>query len=303
MTQLCKDDVPTIAQDIFSAGPVPYGGPNDKIPLGEVIKRNWFEIWYQPKIELKTMRLIGAEALVRARHPTRGIVAPYFFLPEANEEDLHKLTELVILTALGDWEIFNEFGVSMKFAVNVPVSAFVNLPIARMLSEARPRAQNWPGMVLEVTEDQIIHDLNLANDVADSLRAHNCTLALDDFGAGYSSLARLRQLPFSELKIDRSYVMNCDADQLNAGLCETIVELGKRFGLKTVAEGIETVHESHKLQGIGVNVGQGYLFARPMEKSQLIQLIRKRIMTEAPVPQMVRGRVSSAVKEVKLLPG
>ena len=98
-------------------------------------------------------------------------------------------------------------------------------------------------MVLEVTEDQIINDLNLANDVADALRALNCTLALDDFGAGYSSLARLKQLPFSELKIDRSYVMNCDHDQLNAGLCETIVELSKRFGLKTVAEA-SRVHES-----------------------------------------------------------
>ena len=167
------------------------------------------------------------------------------------------LTEQVILTALGDWDIFNEHGVAMKSAVNVPVSAFVKLPIPRMLREARPRAANWPGMVLEVTEDQIIHDLNLANDVADALRELNCTLALDDFGAGYSSLARLKQLPFSELKIDRSYVMNCDRDQLNAGLCETIVELGKRFGLKTVAEGIETMHESHKLQGIGVRCRAG----------------------------------------------
>jgi EAL domain-containing protein (putative c-di-GMP-specific phosphodiesterase class I) len=272
-------------KNLFSSGPVPYGGPKDKIPLGEVIRRDWFELWYQPKIELKTMRLIGAEALVRARHPTRGIVSPYFFLEGASEEDLHTLTELVILTALGDWEIFNEYGVSMKFAVNVPVSAFVKLPITRMICEARPRAESFPGMVLEVTEDQIIHDLGLANNVAADLRALNCNLALDDFGAGYSSLARLRQLPFSELKIDRSYVMNCDADQLNAGLCETIVELGKRFGLKTVAEGIETVHESHKLQGIGVNVGQGYLFAKPMEKSQLIALMRKRLMKEAPVPQ------------------
>ena len=84
-------------------------------------------------------------------------------------------------------------------------------------------------------------------------------------------------MPFSELKIDRSYVMNCDRDQLNAGLCETIVELAKRFGLKTVAEGIETVHESHKLQGIGVDIGQGYLFAKPMPKGQLIGLMRKRL--------------------------
>lgn len=276
-------------RNLFSSAPDPYADPKAKIPLGEVLKRDWFELWYQPKIELKTMRLVGAEALVRARHPTRGVVAPYFFLPDASEADLLALTERVILTALGDWEIFNENGVATKLAVNVPVCAFVKLPIPRMLREARPRADNWPGMVLEVTEDQIIHDLNLANDVAGDLRALNCTLALDDFGAGYSSLARLRQLPFSELKIDRSYVMNCDKDPLSAGLCETIVELSKRFGLKTVAEGIETVHESHKLQGIGCQVGQGYLFSKPMPKGQLIGLMRQRLMAAPPVSQPVRG--------------
>ena len=266
--------------NLFSSGADDFADPKAKIPLAEVLRRDWFELFYQPKIELKTMRLVGAEALVRARHPTRGVVAPGLFLPDASEQELLSLTERVILTALGDWEIFAEYGVSMKFAVNVPVSAFVKLLIPQMLREARPRAANWPGMVLEVTEDQIINDLELANDVAGALRAYNCDLALDDFGAGYSSLARLRQLPFSELKIDRSYVMNCDSDRLNGGLCETIVDLGKRFGLKTVAEGIETTHESHKLQGIGCNVGQGYLFAKPMPKGQLIGLMRKRLMNE-----------------------
>ena len=263
----------------FSAPePAPYADPKDKIPLGEVLKRGWFELWYQPKIALRSMHMVGAEALVRARHPTRGIVAPFFFLPGAAEDDMLALTEQVILTALGDWELFNDYGVAMKFAVNVPVSAFVKLPIPRMLREARPRAANWPGLVLEVTEDEIVNDLALANDVAGALRELNCTLALDDFGAGYSSLARLRQLPFSELKIDRSYVMNCDRDPLNAGLCETIVELGKRFGLGIVAEGIETVHESHKLQAIGCDVGQGYLFAKPMPKGELIALMRRRMV-------------------------
>jgi EAL domain-containing protein (putative c-di-GMP-specific phosphodiesterase class I) len=266
-----------------------YADPKSKIPLGEVLRRGWFELFYQPKIELKTMRLIGAEALVRARHPERGVLPPAVFLPGASEEDLLALTERVILSALGDWELFADNGVSMKFAVNVPVSAFVKLPIADMLREGRPKAANWPGLVLEVTEDEIINDLTLANDVATALQDHNCSLALDDFGAGYSSLARLRQLPFSELKIDRSYVMNCDSDRLNGGLCETIVDLGKRFGLKTVAEGIETTHESHKLQGIGCNVGQGYLFAKPMPKGQLIGLMRRRLMKEQPVAQPVRG--------------
>ncbi len=276
-------------RNLFASAPDPYADPKAKIPLAEVLKRDWFELWYQPKIELKTMRMVGAEALVRARHPSRGVVAPFFFLPDAGEEDLLKLTEQVILTALGDWDVFNDAGVAMKSAVNVPVVAFMKLPIPRMLREARPRAQHWPGMVLEVTEDQIINDLNLANDVAGALRELNCTLALDDFGAGYSSLGRLKQLPFSELKIDRSYVMNCDRDPLNAGLCETIVELSKRFGLKTVAEGIETIHESHKLQGIGCQIGQGYLFAKPMPRDQLIGLMRNRMTKTSARPEPTRG--------------
>ena len=165
----------------------------------------------------------------------------------------------------------------MKLSVNVPVSALVKLPIPTILREQRPRACNWPGLIMEVTEDEIIHDLKIANDVAEALREFNCTLALDDFGAGYSSLARLRQLPFSELKIDRSYVTNCHIDRVNAGLCETIVELGQRFGLKTVAEGIETPHESHKLEAIGCQIGQGYLFAKPMPKAQLLGIVRHRM--------------------------
>lgn len=273
-------------RNMFSPEPAPYADPKEKIPLGEVLRREWFELWYQPKIELRTMRLAGAEALVRARHPERGIVVPFFFLPGASEDDMLKLTEQVILTALGDWEMFNEHGVPLKLSVNVPVSAFVKLPILQMLREARPRSDNWPGLILEVTEDQVANDLPLANDVAAGLRELHCTLALDDFGAGYSSLARLREFPFSELKIDRSYVMNCHSDPLNAGLCETIVELGKRFGLKTVAEGIETMHEMHKLQGIGVDIGQGYLFAKPMPKGQLIGLMRRRFKGElAPPPK------------------
>ena len=145
------------------------------------------------------------------------------------------LTERVILTALGDWEDFAAYGVSMKLAVNVPVSALVKLPIPQMLREARPRAANWPGLILEVTEDQIIHDLELANDVADALRELQMHLALDDFGAGYSSLGGCSSCRSASSRSTAAMSTNCHADQVNAGLCETIVELGQRFGLKTVA--------------------------------------------------------------------
>ena len=264
-------------RNLLRSKPEPADG---KLTLAEVLARDWFELFYQPKIDLKTMRLAGAEALLRARHPTRGIVSPGVFLPGASEADMLALTERAIVTVLRDWEACAANGMSVKLSVNVPVSALVKLPIATILRDERPRAPNWPGLIMEVTEDEIIHDLELANDVADALRALNCTLALDDFGAGYSSLARLRQLPFSELKIDRSYVSNCHVDRVNAGLCETIVELGQRFGLKTVAEGIETTHECHKLQAVGCHIGQGYLFAKPMPKSQLIGTMRRRLVEQ-----------------------
>jgi EAL domain-containing protein (putative c-di-GMP-specific phosphodiesterase class I) len=261
-----------------AAAPAPEPPGDGKVTLGEVLRRNWFELWYQPKIELRGKHLVGAEGLVRARQPDGSLIGPGAFLPGAGEDDMLALTERVILTALRDFEDCAALGANLKLSVNVPVSAFVKLPIAQMLREQRPAASTWPGLILEVTEDEALNDLKIANDVADELRALNCTLALDDFGAGYSSLARLRQLPFSELKIDRSYVSNCHIDRVNAGLCETIVELAKRFGFTTVAEGIETVHESHKLQGIGCDIGQGYLFAKPMPKAAFLGALRRRMV-------------------------
>jgi EAL domain-containing protein (putative c-di-GMP-specific phosphodiesterase class I) len=268
---------------LFAAEP-PSG--DSKITLADVLKNDWFELWYQPKIELKTARFAGAEGLVRARHPTRGVLSPGLFLPGASESDMLALTERVLVTALRDWEDCAAHGMSVKFNVNTPVSALMKLPITQIVRELRPKAENWPGLVLEVTEDEIIHDLKIANDVAAQLRAAHCTLALDDFGAGYSSLARLRELPFSELKIDRAYVTNCHIDKVSAGLCEVFCELGKRFDLKIVAEGIESMHESHKLQALGCHLGQGYLYARPMPKSQLIGMMRRRLVgTPVAAPQ------------------
>lgn len=259
------------------------------VTLNQAMRKNWLELWYQPKIDLATKRLVGAEGLIRVRHPKHGTMFPGSFLPGASEADMLKMTEQVIVTALRDWEDLSANGVSVRLAVNAPVSAFTKLPLATMLREQRPRSTRWPGLIIEVTEDEIVNDLEIANEVAAELRAHHCTLAIDDFGAGYSSLARLKQLPFSELKIDRSYVMNCNSDEHNAGLCETIVELAHRFGLKTVAEGIETHHESHKLQALGCDVGQGYLFAKPMAKEHFVALLRRRVVRNQDQAEAVAG--------------
>jgi EAL domain-containing protein (putative c-di-GMP-specific phosphodiesterase class I) len=272
-------------QKLFAAKADEPQPANGKLTLGDVLRLDLFELWYQPKIDLRAKRLVGAEALVRARRRDGSLISPGAFLPGAAEADMLALTERVILTALRDFEDCAAAGAALKLSVNVPASAFVKLPIAQMLRKERPKTGNWPGLILEVTEDEVMHDLKIANEVADELRALNCSLALDDFGAGYSSLARLRQLPFSELKIDRSYVTNCHSDKVNAGLCETIVELAKRFDLKTVAEGIETAHESHKLQGIGCDIGQGYLFAKPMPKQAFVALLGRRMVGAPKQPE------------------
>jgi EAL domain-containing protein (putative c-di-GMP-specific phosphodiesterase class I) len=275
----------------------PTGAADGKLTLGDVLRRGWDELWYQPKIDLRTRRLVGAEGLVRARRPDGSIVAPTMFLPGAQENEMLVLTERVILRALRDFEDCAALGASVKLSVNVPVSAFFKLRIAQLLREERPSTPTWPGLILEITEDDALNDLKIAADVADQLRELGCTLALDDFGAGYSSLARLRQLPFAELKIDRSYVSNCHSDRVNAGLCETIVKLGRRFKLTTVAEGIESVEEAEKMQALGCEVGQGYLFARPMAKDDFLNALGRR-MVGGPPPL-----AQSLAAPVKLLRG
>jgi hypothetical protein len=126
-------------RNIFSPTFVPYSDPKATIPLGTVLKNEWFD----------------------ARHPTRGIVPPAMFLPGAGSDAMHALTERVILTALGDWEDFTECGVPIRLSVNVPVSALVDLPIPRMLREARPSAESWSGLTPEVTKTRSFMIYNL----------------------------------------------------------------------------------------------------------------------------------------------
>jgi EAL domain-containing protein (putative c-di-GMP-specific phosphodiesterase class I) len=245
-----------------------------RVTLAKALKRGWLEVWYQPKVSLQTGNMVGAEGLIRLRHPELGVLGPGAFLPGAGEVEMLEMTEQVIITALRDWSDCAALGMpAINLAVNVPASAFVELPIAQIIRAERPKSDQWPGLILEVTEDQIVNDLKMANEVAHELREQRCSLAIDDFGAGYSSLGRLRELPFSELKIDRAYVTDCHRDRVKEGMLESMIALARGFGLKTVAEGIETSHESHKLQGLGVAVGQGFLFAKPMSKDDFLARI------------------------------
>lgn len=246
------------------------------VSLAEVIQEGWLELWYQPKIDLRTRVFAGAEAYARARHPQHGVLTPEAFLTHASDDDLLLLTEHVLKAVLADWDLFARSGISIRFAINVPVTALVDLPLNAIIMAERPKAANWPGLVLEVSEEEIVPNLAVAQRLSYELGAYNVGLAIDDFGSTYSALAHATKLPFCEMKIDRSYVSRCDSDEANSGLCGTIIAMAHRFGITAVAEGIETTAELEVLRDMGCDYGQGYFLARPLPKPEFAALLLSR---------------------------
>jgi EAL domain-containing protein (putative c-di-GMP-specific phosphodiesterase class I) len=246
-----------------------------RIEVDDALRHNWLEIWYQPKIDLQRKNMVGAEALARIRHPELGILLPKSFLPDISEASVAHLTEHVIRAALRNWVQFDEAGPNLQLSVNLPVSALQTLPIAEIVEQNRPKADHWPGLILEVTEDQIVRDLDLTQRLATELRGSSISISIDDFGAGYSSFSRLRELPFAELKIDHSFVKNCAVEQANAAICHTVIDLAHRFGSVVVAKGIERSTDLQALQVMGCDMGQGVLLAPPMPLQGMLDLLHQ----------------------------
>jgi EAL domain-containing protein (putative c-di-GMP-specific phosphodiesterase class I) len=265
------EDEPCTAVDSTAADESP------RIAIADALRNNWFEIWYQPKIDLKRKCLAGAEVLPRIHHPELGVLLPGSFVPEVDEASIAELAQHALLAALCDWTMFDEAGFNLHLAVNVPVGVLLRLPVAALVEQYRPKSEQWPGLILEVTEDQIVRDIALANEIAAQLRVSGISIAIDDFGAGYSSLSSLRNLPFAELKIDRSFVRNCAVDATNAAICQTAIDLAHRFGSAAVAEGVDTQADLQSLMVMGCDFGQGALIAPPMPKEQFLGLLQQRL--------------------------
>ncbi|HMK80778.1 MAG TPA: EAL domain-containing response regulator [Xanthobacteraceae bacterium] len=268
--------VPAVKQIIEQLGLRRDALANVHVTIGDALKYSWLELWYQPKIDLRGRVFAGAEGYVRARHPDHGVVPPESLFSGASTDEMLNLTKHVMTTALRDWSVFASVGLPIRFSINVPMVALEKLSIATIVTQHRPKAAHWPGLVLEINEDEIIKDLSLVQKVEKELRPLGISFAVDDFGRAYSTIAQLKDVPFSELKIDRSFVANCNADRMNAGLCQTIIELAHRLGSKAVAEGVETAAELRALHGMGCDTGQGYLFARPMPRDHFLRLLRER---------------------------
>ncbi|MPZ36589.1 MAG: EAL domain-containing protein [Rhizobiales bacterium] len=247
-----------------------------RIGLNEALDNGWIEFWLQPKIDLRKKQLAGIEAFARCRHPQFGVLLPGAFMPGASEPELEQLSQLAIAGVLKAGLRLATLGINMRFAVNVPVAALVKLPIVDLVRAHRSELEQWPGLIIDVTEDQIVKDLSLAAGLAKALAPVKVKLAIDDFGRGYSALARLKELPFAELKLDRTFVKDCGTDKVNAPLCRTVIDLAHNFGSHAVAIGIEKAADALALTSMGCDIGQGFLLGQPMPEDRFVSLLRQR---------------------------
>jgi EAL domain-containing protein (putative c-di-GMP-specific phosphodiesterase class I) len=258
-----------------------------RIGLDEALQNNWIEFWYQPKIDLRRKRLAGVETYARARHPEHGVLQPACFMAGAEKDCLLALSELALRNSLRVSDLFAKLGINLRVAINMPVDVLVALPITEIVRQFHMPGDNWAGLIIEVAEEQIVADLPLALDVTKRLQHYNVKLSIDEFGRGYSSLAKLKKLPFAELKIDRTFVNNCGTDKANAPICKAVIDLAHNFGSIAVAMGIEKVSDVTALVSMGCDCGQGFLLGQPMPEERFVSLLKQRSQDRAPDPRPI----------------
>ncbi len=251
-----------------------------RLVLDDCIKNKWIEFWYQPKIALRKKQLAGAEAYARVRHPQHGLVLAGAFTADASDTATLKLSELALESALKTGAHFSKLGVNLRLSVNIPMPALVKLPMDDIIKAHHPADDKWPGLIIDVPEEQIVTDLALATEQCKKLEPLNVRIAIDNFGRAYSAMAKVEELPFEELKLDRTFVADCGTDKVNAPLCKTVIDLAHNFGRSVVAVGIEKAADALALVSMGCDYGQGYLLGQPMPEERFISLLRQRAATQ-----------------------
>lgn len=258
-----------------------YSLENHQFTADEIlhgIHQHQLILHYQPQVKISTNALMGVEALVRWQHPKHGLIFPDRFIPQAEAFGLmEELTNTVINLAMQQEQCWLSHGLAVVVSVNISSDNITSLSLPEQLEKLLDNNQLAPGCItLEVTESALMGDLTTSLDILTRLRLKGIKLSIDDFGTGFSSLSQLHRIPFSELKIDRSFVGNMVHDGEARAIVKTCIMLSHELKMRVVAEGIEDQQTWDLLKQMGCDLAQGYFIAKPMPANDLLPWIAHR---------------------------
>jgi EAL domain-containing protein (putative c-di-GMP-specific phosphodiesterase class I) len=254
---------------------------NVTIPTAEQLVRaledEHFVLHYQPKVYMKTGKIAALEALIRWQSPNQPLILPDMFIPLAEQKNLiNPLTRWIMKEAFKQAAIWQSKGINLGISINLSAKALDDLYLPdEMAQKAREWNLNPEVITLEITETTVMSQPTIAMDVLSRLRLKGFSLSLDDFGTSYSSLVELYHMPFNEMEIDKSFVMNLGEDKDAEIIVKAIIDLGHTFGLTLVAEGVETQAAWDLLLKMGCDIAQGYYISKPMNVEEIENIISK----------------------------
>lgn len=244
--------------------------------LRAALKTQEVRFFYQPKIDLKTGRVSGVEALMRWFSAERGFVPPDSFIPLAERTgDISQITAWAIDAGLQQVAAWNALKLNLKMSINLSATDLINPDLAKIISTALLKYQVPSNqLVLEVTESAVMRDITRAISCLETLNTMGITISIDDYGTGYSSLSYLKRLPVQELKIDMSFIRKLASSQEDEILVRSTIDLGHNLGLLVVAEGVEDTRSVQILKNLGCDTAQGYYYSKPIPAEEIPDFIR-----------------------------
>ena len=274
-----KPQPPRTAARVFSLEEVLHG-----------VREQQFEPYFQPKLDFKTGRVVGAEALARWNHPQHGVVAPYAFITLLEQAgEMEQLTFQMLEQSARACRALHDQGHQLTLSVNLSLTSLTDTTLAqRIIQLVRDTGLDPHHLVLEVTESAAMTDVAPALENLARLRMHGFGLSIDDYGTGYASMQQLTRVAFTELKIDQSFVKDFASNPALSIIVESSIDMARKLKVKSVAEGVETQQDWDALKSMGCDTAQGYFIARPMSQVMFSEFMSgSKYKVDAPSPTRI----------------
>lgn len=248
--------------------------PSTAVDVAEALKSGWLDLWYDSKIDGRTLLPAGAEAVVRMRHPSWGVVSPASFVPAANDPLLRGLAEFTIRRVFEDWQYLLPHAGPVSLSFNLPVSALLDFQPLQSLLDCMLRHPAFNGLAIELDAAEAIPQLEALVPIAERLRFSNVGVAIDNLGEEWPRFLAVDDFPFTELKLSPQFLDGCAKDRLKRVVCRDILDLGARHGARTVAQKLENSADLAAVQEMGFSLLQGPVFGKPVPLRKLARSLK-----------------------------